>query len=249
MSTITIGRNLSNDFIIDNESVSRFHSELQIDRSGKITYVDHSANGTVINGMLIHNSQCSLTGHETVYLAGKVSLNIQDVIRKHRSVKSTIMMPNNPTRPEAPIYGNQNYGNQNYGNQNYGSQSYESQFQGYGNNSNKANPAMGFGKTFQHFFKHYADFSGRARRSEYWYMVLWNLIFCVIPIVNILWALAVMIPFLALAVRRLHDTGKSGAWILICLIPFIGSILILIWMLTDSEPNPNKWGKSPKYNR
>jgi uncharacterized membrane protein YhaH (DUF805 family) len=79
-------------------------------------------------------------------------------------------------------------------------------------------------------------------------MVLWNLIFGIIPIINILWALAVIIPFIALAVRRLHDIGRSGVWYLICLIPLVGSIILLIWLLTDSEQQPNKWGKSPKYN-
>ena len=118
-----------------------------------------------------------------------------------------------------------------------------------GSGSFNANPAMGFGKTLGHFFKHYADFSGRARRSEYWYMVLWNMIFGIVPVVNILWWLATLIPFLALVVRRLHDVGRNGAWILINLIPVVGPVLMLIWLLTDSEPGANRWGNSPKYSK
>ena len=80
-------------------------------------------------------------------------------------------------------------------------------------------------------------------------MVLWNMIFGIVPFVNILWCLATLIPFLALAVRRLHDVGRSGAWILINLIPVVGPVLMLVWLLTDSEPGANRWGNSPKYSK
>jgi uncharacterized membrane protein YhaH (DUF805 family) len=107
---------------------------------------------------------------------------------------------------------------------------------------------MGFGQTLGYFFRHYADFSGRARRTEYWYMMLWNFIFWIIPPIGILWWLATIIPYLALAVRRLHDVGRSGVWYLLQLVPLVGQIIILVWLLTDSEPHPNRWGESPKYN-
>ena len=111
--------------------------------------------------------------------------------------------------------------------------------------------------------KQYADFSGRARRSEYWYFVLFNMIFAIVAVVldNILgtaiegvgygpiyglYVLAVLLPGLAVAVRRLHDVGKSGWMFLIVLIPLIGAIWLLVLFFTDSQPGTNKWGPNPK---
>lgn len=109
----------------------------------------------------------------------------------------------------------------------------------------------------------YADFSGRARRKEYWMFALFNLIFTIVAIIfdNVvgtaspgfgtglfygLYVLAVFIPGLAVAVRRLHDVGKSGWMFLIVLIPLLGAIWLLVLMLTDSQHGTNKWGKNPK---
>lgn len=111
--------------------------------------------------------------------------------------------------------------------------------------------------------KQYADFSGRARRKEYWMYTLFNLIFAItaaildnilgttfgeIPygVIYLLYALVVFIPGLAVLVRRLHDIGKSGWMIFISLIPLIGSIWLLILLVTDSEHGSNKWGSNPK---
>ena len=111
--------------------------------------------------------------------------------------------------------------------------------------------------------KKYAVFSGRARRKEYWMFALFNLIFIIVAAIldNILgtaiegvgyglfyflYVLAILIPGLAVAVRRLHDTGKSGWMILIVLIPFVGWIWLLVLMILDSNPGENKYGPSPK---
>src|SRR3954447_9172658 len=111
--------------------------------------------------------------------------------------------------------------------------------------------------------KKYAVFSGRARRKEYWMFFLINLIISVVLIaidnligtfraqagVGLLqgiYSLAVLIPSLAVTVRRLHDTGRTGWWILIGLIPVIGGIVLLIFMVLDSEPGANQYGPSPK---
>lgn len=229
MKIIKIGRDESNDYIVDHCSASRFHSEIRIDDFGTAVYVDHSTNGTHINGIMVHNSQYNLTGTEKICIAREVEINVQDLIRKHggRDMSTVIMSVNAHTPAPAS----------------------DSNSKDNGVGSFNTNPAMGFGKTLGHFFSHYADFSGRARRSEYWYMVLWNMIFGIVPFVNILWWLATLIPFLALAVRRLHDVGRSGAWILISLIPIVGPILMLVWLLTDSEPGANRWGNSPKYSK
>ena len=111
--------------------------------------------------------------------------------------------------------------------------------------------------------KHYADFSGRARRKEYWMFVLFNTIFAIIAaildnvlgltsgqlpygVLYFLYMLAVLIPGLAVTVRRLHDVGKSGWMILISLIPIIGTIWLLVLMVTDSNTGENQYGKNPK---
>ncbi|MDR1056192.1 MAG: DUF805 domain-containing protein [Prevotellaceae bacterium] len=119
-------------------------------------------------------------------------------------------------------------------------------------------------KWYLKVLRQYADFSGRARRKEYWMFVLFNIIFCVAAVVldNIagltiseaipygvfysLYALAVLIPSLAALVRRLHDVGKGGGWIFIFLIPLIGGIWLLVLMCLDSEPGSNRFGQSPK---
>ena len=111
--------------------------------------------------------------------------------------------------------------------------------------------------------KQYADFSGRARRKEYWMFVLFNMIFAIVAMIldNVLgiamegigygplyglYVLAMLIPGLAVAVRRLHDVGKSGWMILIALIPLIGAIWLLVLMVADSNPGENQYGQNPK---
>lgn len=104
--------------------------------------------------------------------------------------------------------------------------------------------------------KQYADFRGRARRSEYWYFALFNGIISFLLtflgrgaiMVSYVYALAVFIPSLAVCVRRLHDLGKNGWSYLIVLIPVFGWIWIIIQFCTDSQPGENQWGINPKDN-
>lgn len=118
-------------------------------------------------------------------------------------------------------------------------------------------------KYFLYCLQHYADFTGRARRSEYWYFVLFNFIVSILiglslgviaGLLNMpalvylayLWSLAVFIPSLAVSVRRLHDIGRSGWWLLLSLIPLVGAIILIIWHCTDSQPGTNQYGPNPK---
>ncbi len=116
-------------------------------------------------------------------------------------------------------------------------------------------------------FRRYAEFSGRSRRKEYWMFALFNVLFVlglavvmavlasifgdtgivfIIPvIILIIYFAVVFIPSLAVTVRRLHDTGKSGWFILLNLIPYVGGLIIFIFMVLDSEPGENKWGPNP----
>jgi uncharacterized membrane protein YhaH (DUF805 family) len=111
--------------------------------------------------------------------------------------------------------------------------------------------------------KKYATFDGRARRKEFWMFFLWNFIIALVlaiilaiiagvtrspavASVTYLYALAVFIPNLAVLARRLHDTGRSGWWILIGLVPLIGAIVLLVFSVMDSQPGDNQYGPNPK---
>jgi uncharacterized membrane protein YhaH (DUF805 family) len=111
--------------------------------------------------------------------------------------------------------------------------------------------------------KKYAVFSGRSRRKEYWYLVLFSAIigFVLGIIDGILgtyssstglglfggiFLLAILIPSIAVTFRRLHDTDRSGWWLLIALVPLIGPIVLLIFYLQDSIPGRNRYGLNPK---
>ena len=109
----------------------------------------------------------------------------------------------------------------------------------------------------------YAVFQGRARRMEYWYFVLFNLMFTValtivdmaagmfdndlgIGVLQGLYSLAVLLPSFAVTVRRLHDTDRRGWWIFIALIPFVGAIWLLILLVLDGQSESNRFGDDPK---
>jgi uncharacterized membrane protein YhaH (DUF805 family) len=111
--------------------------------------------------------------------------------------------------------------------------------------------------------KKYAVFSGRSRRKEYWFFVLFNILISIgltvidgmIGTANAetgagflsgIYSLAVLIPSLAVLVRRLHDTDRSGWWILIGLIPVIGWIVLLVFVVQDGQPGQNQYGANPK---
>ncbi|MDR0796980.1 MAG: DUF805 domain-containing protein [Tannerella sp.] len=121
---------------------------------------------------------------------------------------------------------------------------------------------------FRWFLKtliHYADFSGRARRREYWYFTLFNLIFYfawailtgiiygvtdgdieTLPIALYGYFILTMLPGMAVSIRRLHDLGKSGRMWFVVLIPFVGVIWLLILMATEGDANENEYGPDPK---
>ena len=131
-------------------------------------------------------------------------------------------------------------------------------------------------KWFLKCLKQYADFSGRARRREYWFFQLFNLIFFIVIVLGlglianalgannsitpefglntiiglliIFYVLALTIPSIAVTIRRLHDTGNSGWMLFISLIPLIGPIWLFILYVKNSQPGENKWGPNPKGN-
>ena len=103
----------------------------------------------------------------------------------------------------------------------------------------------------------YANFNGRARRKEFWMFVLFYAIFAIITsildgiigtygIISIILSLALLLPSLAVTVRRLHDIGKSGWWIFIDFVPLIGPIWLLILLIQEGQHGPNEYGPDPK---
>jgi len=127
---------------------------------------------------------------------------------------------------------------------------------------------MSFGTALRAFWSNYRNFKGRARRSEYWFiqffLVATNLAAAAIDlalmdgdvdrfianggggIVGLIWILATIVPALAVLVRRLHDTNRSGWWALIGFVPVIGTIVILVFTVSDSTQGENRYGASPK---
>ena len=129
---------------------------------------------------------------------------------------------------------------------------------------------------YKSMFKKYAQFNGRSRRSEYWLASVMNLIIIMafylimfipmmVDIVNygeptgatgglmivfglliFVYAVAVFVPSLAMSVRRLHDTGRSGWFLLLNLIPYIGGIIVFVFSVLDSQPGANQYGPNPK---
>ena len=127
---------------------------------------------------------------------------------------------------------------------------------------------MSFGEAIKSFWSNYATFKGRSRRSEYWFiqlfLILTNLAVAAIDlvlmngdvdrfianggggIVGLIWILVTIVPALAVLVRRLHDSGKSGWWVLIGFVPLVGAIVLLVLTVLDSDRAENKHGASPK---
>jgi uncharacterized membrane protein YhaH (DUF805 family) len=116
---------------------------------------------------------------------------------------------------------------------------------------------------FTAVLKKYAEFSGRAQRAEYWYYVLFYLLITFVlsiidgmagtfdddsgvGILSGLFILGTLIPSLAVTVRRLHDTDRSGWWILLNLVPLVGGVIVLVFTCLDSTPGDNKYGPNPK---
>jgi uncharacterized membrane protein YhaH (DUF805 family) len=109
----------------------------------------------------------------------------------------------------------------------------------------------------------YAVFEGRAQRKEYWFFVLFSVLISIgltiidtttglfdakagIGLLSGIYSLAVLIPSIAVGVRRLHDINRSGWWLLISFIPLIGTIVLIVFLATDSKPEANQYGPNPK---
>ncbi len=118
---------------------------------------------------------------------------------------------------------------------------------------------MSADEAYKKYWQNYVNFSGRARRKEYWYTVLFNFVVAgfVLPVfkntgvfymvLSVLWSAATLLPSLSLGFRRLHDIGKSAWHMLFALIPVAGIIILIVWYCKDGMPCDNQYGKSTKY--
>ncbi len=123
---------------------------------------------------------------------------------------------------------------------------------------------MTFPEAVKSVLSQYVGFSGRARRSEYWWFVLFSVLVGIVASIldsilfapdpgtartvgpiNGLASLALLLPSLAVGVRRLHDTNRSGWWLLLWFVPIVGWIVLIVWYCQDSGPD-NQYGPSPK---
>jgi len=116
---------------------------------------------------------------------------------------------------------------------------------------------MTFTEAIKDGFDHYTKFDGRAGRPAYWWWFLFGILVSIganiidrgildgAAVVSSIAGLALLLPGLSVSIRRLHDTGHSGWWILIIFIPIIGFIVLLVWYLTKSDPGDNEYGPPP----
>ena len=117
--------------------------------------------------------------------------------------------------------------------------------------SGEPKPSVSIVEATKLYFMNYVNFSGRSRRSEYWWATLaigliGGIIGAALPDLAGIWSLLTLIPGLSLCIRRLHDIGKSGWWYLFIFVPLVGQILLIIWFCKDSTED-NEWGPNPKY--
>ncbi len=112
---------------------------------------------------------------------------------------------------------------------------------------------MTFGDAVKSGFEHYAKFDGRASRPAYWWWILFVFLVGIavdiiglalhgVPVTSAIVGLALLLPNLSVSIRRLHDTGRTGWWILIGLVPLIGFIVLLIFYLQPSDQGANQYG-------
>lgn len=254
---LRIGRDpewASHEMNITEPTVSRRHCTLTECANGKWMLTNISRNGTFVNGSMVN--QMIVSADDIIQLGPAFSVRLSDLFPQIKDTEDETVVNYGYHQPQ-PAPQPQYTPQQEY-------QSQQSSQQQYRSTSNSG--SMGLGGALSSVFSNYATFSGRARRSEYWWFALVQgtinvvLYFSQISALSsgdygtyqtlstmmIIVTLGLFIPALAVTVRRLHDTGRSGWNILWGLIPLIGIIIVLVFTLQDSERGTNQYGPSPK---
>lgn len=238
--TIKIGRSPENDIVLNSRYVSGHHAEIVCSDAGTYMFTDYSKNGTIINGFMVHNQSVNVNYGDNILLAGHEILDwsrVQNIGNLSRGWDS-----NNVFNPNLAWQNNNQYKPQT--------------------------SKIGFKDAIRICLKEkYASFEGRATRPEYWYFVLFYAIimFAAAIVGGILGALfsggdgevaiglalvlyglvtlGFVCPGISVLVRRLHDTGRSGWYYWLGLIPWIGSIIIFVFCCLDSQKWDNEYGQ------
>ncbi|HIZ87637.1 MAG TPA: DUF805 domain-containing protein [Candidatus Coprenecus pullistercoris] len=235
MKKFTIGRNQDNCIELSDPMISEHHAEITVDDRGGMTLKDYSSNGTLVNGVALHQASCPVAvGDKVVFPGGKV-LDWNLIV-----FGAGIEVSGNRTVPDAGDVK---------------SESYE---QPVLEHAEAEEPKPGTGKRgmpmtlFQaigYGFRHYADFSGRATRCEFgWFMLFFGAVMTTVgwvPFLNIFVLLGLILPVIAVWERRLHDTGREGLYMLFLLIPIVGTVLLIIWGLKPGDQGTNAFGPAP----
>lgn len=245
-----IGRDPENQIVYGCPEISRFHADLivnQFDSGVKIMLIDHSTNGTFVNGQKLCNSSCYVAYGDDIVLPGNVFFDWGLLEKSNYQIPSmnTVICTSN-----SAVHQENNF------------RSDPRNLSGI----NGIDDDLAFIDALKKFFNHYVDFSGRSRRRELWYMILWQIIILsglflvslpffagsllmglvVLYGLVSLYSVATFIPSLALSIRRIHDLGQSGWFYLFVLIPIVGFVFSCIWLFKDSEYKTNQWGPCPK---
>ena len=239
----TIGRNPDNDIILSHPMISGYHADIVVDDSmgyPRYTFVDHSTNGTTVNGQFLRESSCFVVYNDAIILAGVVAFDW--------SIMGTLR--NNAPRKE------QSYDSSFSRNRGESEMTFVGALKSYFNNyvdfkGRATRREFWFMVLWLFIFSTAlsiltipvslsssinlldADIDDLFSQFYYlgWTVYLW-----------LIYDLVCFIPSLSLLVRRIHDTGQDGLWILLLLVPFANIVFFFIWTLTPSEPRINRWG-------
>ena len=238
----TIGRNPNNNIVIPNPTVSGYHGDLIVDDSSgfsQYTFIDHSTNGTLINGQLLRNASCFVIYNDSILLAGNVPFDWRNLDYTNNNTISNFA-------PQPVNSVERNGGGISFGG------ALKSFFHNYVNFSGRATRReFWFVFLWLIIFQtalslllfplaissiggivEFYDYPVHALLGLGWYMLIWSI-----------YGLALFLPQLSLLVRRIHDTGRDGLWILMLLVPLANIVFFFIWTLSPSENKPNKWGR------
>ena len=226
--------------------------------STKEIYKGEISMKTCPNCQRVYSDSISFCSKCGAALNGSNPAQQQNTYQQQNYVPNINQQPYQQNQYQQNNYQQQGYQQNQYQQNTYQQNQYQQPYQ-QNYQQRPASPQVGFVDAVKLYFQNYANFSGRSRRSEYFWVLLFNWLVSfvlglvlgaapdILMILTSLYSLATLVPGLALAVRRLHDVGKSGTYLLWCL-TIIGAIPVLIAVFKDSDPNPNQYGPSPKYS-
>ena len=252
----SIGRNPDNQIVLNYPMISGYHADIIIDTNGnrpQYTFTDHSRNGSWINGQLLHQNSCLIAYGDSITFPGNIGFDWSCI------ANSNFIIPHNDTCISTPAAAGQN----NSG-------------EFFPEDEKETITFTGAFKRFFTHYADFDTRSRRREYwfVTLWNVIISSAITCILSlmiaaagvgimiddlssiasaggaililIIYFIYEIAIIVPSLALTVRRIHDTGKSGWWILMSLIPLVGFVFVLIWSFSDSERVTNEWGPCPK---